>query len=129
MRLLLPLCLALALPTAADAQPEPITCYDVAVLGTLRNTDDGYRVSVSKTYVGGRVPNRIPVFMNTEYGAVPSIPYHRDAVFYLTRLKGGYFGVLSTAGREPLDGRGLLTRARVDDLAVKRGLSRCAAER
>ena len=119
--------LSAVLLLATPVSEPPTWCYDVAVLGTLRSTDDGYRVSVSKTYVGGRVANRIPVFMDTEYGAVPSIPYHRDAVFYLVRLKGGYFGVVSTAGREALDGRGLLSRARVDDLARARKLKRCPA--
>ncbi|WGM40752.1 hypothetical protein [Caulobacter sp. NIBR1757] len=113
--------------SAPTEDPRGIwACYDVAVLGTLRATDEGYQVSVSKVYSGGRLPDRIDVYSDPE-GSYPSTAYHRNAVFYLSRGDTGGFGVLSTAGRQPLDGRGLLTRARVEELARERGLERCTA--
>jgi hypothetical protein len=116
-----------ALLLFAGSEPEPITCYDVALLGTLRLADEGYRISVSKVYEGGWAPRSIPVLMDNEWGIYPSIPHHRNAVFYLVRLKDGYFGVVTTAGGQKVDGRGLLTRAHVDKLTRERKLERCPA--
>ena len=116
-----------ALMLLAAPASEPITCYDVAVLGTLR-LNGGYRISVTKVYEGGWVPDRIPVFLDNEYGIYPSIPYHRHAVFYLVRLGDGHFGVVTMAGQQPVDGRGLLTRAHVKKLTRERKMERCPAK-
>ena len=128
MRVLLPLILLSLAAPAVQAAPakEVWACYDTAVLGSLHVADEGYEVSVTKTYAGGRLPDRITVYSDPE-GSYPSLTYHRNAVFFLSRSETGGFGILSTAGRLPLDGRGLVTPARVEALARERGLEQCKA--
>jgi hypothetical protein len=114
--------------SAPADEPRAIwACYDVAVLGTLRVTEEGYQVSVTKVYAGGRLPNRIDLNLADGDGPGLSLSYHRNAVFYLSRNDARGFDLVGTAGREQLDGRGLLTRARVDQLADARDLTRCSA--
>lgn len=129
------LTLGLAGQTSANTTVlYPNECYDVVLQGDMTRRADvtppsgepnlGLQVEVTKTFVGGPVADRIDVTA-AGYPLAPKI--FKQTLFLLAREPGGAYHIVRAAAKEPVDGRGLLSRGQVSQLLDYMRVPRCAA--
>jgi hypothetical protein len=142
MRILLPILIVVtaalaAAPAMAVSPDEAPPCYAAAVQGTLLDAaateldEDGWnsgfalKIEITKTFTRVRLPDTIDA--RASFHAYPRVEAFRDGVFFLSRNAAGEYGLLNVGLYERVDGRGLISRGRVDRLARDMGLKACPA--